>query len=107
MKIIVTAIALAFATSAAAQTAPQAGHAQHPASPPAGHAQHHAAGGHAGHQPAAGQHQGHAMAEGCCADRNGNGQMDCCENMAAGSGCAAHARPAPAQPGQSQGHQNH
>lgn len=96
MKIIVTAIALAFATSAAAQTAPAP-------------APHHPAADHAGHQAAPAQsHAGHAMQGGCCADRNGNGRMDCCENMAAGSGgCASHARPAAPQPqSHPQGHQN-
>jgi hypothetical protein len=83
MKIIVAAIALALAFPAAAQTAPaqHQGHGQ-PAPPQHQPGQ---------HQP--GQHQGHE--DGCCADRNNNGRMDCCERMAqAGEArgcCAEHA----------------
>jgi hypothetical protein len=52
------------------------------------------------------------MQGGCCADRNGNGHMDCCEGMAAGSGrscCAGRTPPTarPAQPSQPQGQHNH
>ncbi|MGQ0590245.1 MAG: hypothetical protein ACT4N8_12065 [Sphingosinicella sp.] len=93
MKIIMTAIALAIAAPAMAQAGAQPSHAQHQ-----GNAQHQ------GHDQAQhGQHQGHGQHQqghaGCCADRNGDGRMDCCERMAeAGDrrGCC----PAPAaQPG--------
>jgi hypothetical protein len=68
MKLFVSAFALAFAVPAAAQTA-----AAQPAPPE-----------HAGHQmPQGKQHDGHAMKDGCCADKDGNGKMDCCEKMAA------------------------
>ena len=116
MKIFLTAIALAFALPAAAQTAPAAPQHQD-------HSQHQQQGGagHAGHQSPQGQqhggqhdqHQGHDMQGGCCADRNGNGRMDCCENMAAAEGrggCQEHGgQPARQQPAQTQpqGHQNH
>ena len=108
MKILVSAIALSFAVPAAAQTAPVAqppqDHSQHQQpgnSAPAGHS------GHAGHQiphgqhqgGEHGQHQGHAM--GCCADRNNNGRMDCCEHM------AGEHQAQPAQPAQPQAHDNH
>lgn len=103
MKYVLVTLALALAAPAAAQTAPDAhqGHGQHQQQ---GHQQHQQ------HQP--GQTQGHG--DGCCADRNGNGRMDCCERMAgqSGDGCACcetmsqagQRQPAPAQP---QGHQNH
>ena len=119
MKIFVSAIALAFAVPAAAQTAPaaqpHAAHGQHQSGSAASSGQT----GHAGHQMPAnqhggpdGQHQGHSMGGGCCADRNGNGRMDCCEGMAAGAGggCCqgASARPQATQsPAQPQAHQNH
>ena len=78
MKFITSAFALAIAFPAAAQTAPaqpqaQPGqHGQHQ-----GHDQHgqHQPGQHGQHQP--GQHEGHG--DGCCADRNNDGRMDCCE----------------------------
>ena len=85
MKLLVAAIAVAFALPAAAQTAPaqmdHSAHAQHqaskgPASP--GHTEH---GDHQKTQ--GGSHEGHAMKDGCCADKDGNGKMDCCEKMAA------------------------
>ena len=82
MKIIIAAFALAIASPALAQTAP--------AGQPADHSQH----------QQGQQHQGHGEGCACCADRNGNGRMDCCENM----GQAGQRQPAPAQP---QGHQNH
>ena len=93
MKIIIAAIALAIAFPAAAQTAPATPehHGQHQ---PGQHGQQ----GHDQHQP--GHPQGHE--DGCCADRNNNGRMDCCENMAQG----AERTTDPAQP-QPQGHQNH
>lgn len=82
MKLLIGAIALAFAVPAVAQTAPaQMDHSQHqagsaPAAP--GH------GDHGGHQmPQGGSHEGHSMKDGCCADKDGNGKMDCCEKMAA------------------------
>ena len=88
MKIIVTAVALAFATTAAAQTSPPQpapqqqsehhGHASH-GQTQAGHASHGQA------QPDQhGSHQGHGAMADCCADRDGNGRMDCCEAMARG-----------------------
>ena len=88
MKIIIAAFALAIASPAVAQTAP--------AAQPADHSQHQQ-GQHQG-MPHGQQGQGEGCA--CCADRNGNGRMDCCENM----GQAGQRPPAPAQP---QGHQNH
>ena len=120
MKIIVSAIALALAMPAAAQTAPaeqpRLVHSQHQQQPTAGHSGH---AGHAGHQMPAGQQQGaepgqqqgHAMGGDCCADRNGNGRMDCCENMAAGAGggcCQGRGGGAgQQQSAQPQAHQNH
>ena len=110
MKIFVTAIALTFALPAAAQTAP----ANSPPAPATQHQDHsqmqHGQMQHgqnqAGEQE---QHQGHEMADGCCADRNNNGRMDCCENMEQGRGddcCGVHAGHAPA-PAQPSGQQNH
>ena len=82
MKIIVAAFALAIASPAFAQTAP--------AAQPADHSQ---------HQPS--QHQGHAD---CCADRNGNGRMDCCEQSAqAGDRRGCCPAPAAQSGGQPQG----
>ena len=86
MKIIVTAIALAFALPAAAQpaTTQHQGHGQHQQ----GHDQHQQGQHQPGqHQP--GQHEQHR--DGCCADRDGNGRMDCCE-QAEGQrqGCEHH-----------------
>ena len=102
MKIITAAIALAFAMPAAAQTAPaghhgQAGadHAQH-----ARHGQQAPADSDSGHA----ERQDHAMCEGDCADRDGNGRMDCCDRMAAAGkvGACEHGRQQtdrqPAQP---------
>ena len=78
MKLFITAIALVVAIPAAAQTAPAA-------QPPAQQHQDHQQHGQMQHgQAQGGQHQGHAMGD-CCADRNGNGRMDCCENMAQGT----------------------
>ena len=86
MKIIVTAIALAFAFPAAAQTAP-AQHADHAQHQPG---QHQHGQGHADHQGQhqQGQHEGHEG--GCCADRNNNGRMDCCEEGGSCEGCREH-----------------
>ena len=104
MKILISAIALAFAVPAAAQAAPAVQpQQQHTGQrPAAGQAEH---GNHAGHQMPQGsqhdEHKGHAMGE-CCADKNGDGRMDCCEKM------AADKEPAPQQkPGQATPHQNH
>ncbi|MFK4793881.1 hypothetical protein [Sphingobium sp. ZW T5_29] len=99
MKILISVIALAFAVPAAAQAAP-AVHSQQRGT--SGQAEH---GDHAGHQMPTGsqhdEHKGHAMG-GCCADKNGDGRMDCCEKM------AADKEPAPqATPGQTNPHQNH
>ena len=92
MKIIIGAIALSIAMPAAAQTAPA--HSAHQ-----DHSQHQSRGAaaatpqdpHSGHQMPADtskkgehdQHKGHAMKDGCCADKDGNGKMDCCEKMGA------------------------
>ena len=113
--LIAAAAALAFATPAAAQ----------PASAPAPAATctpEHAAMGHCtmadqpsqpqshqGHRmPNQGQPGGQAMDHGkmsdCCRDANGNGKMDCCENMgAAVQSPAARQAPTP----QPQAHQGH
>ena len=101
MKNLVTAIALAFALPAAAQTAPVAPQ-------PAPHAQHqmgqHQMGQHQSGEHA--QHQAQGSAGGCCADRNGNGRMDCCEGMAQGD-ARQQRTPQPAPQPQPQTHQNH
>lgn len=108
MKIIIAAFALAIASPAVAQTAPvgpaadpHAQHqpGQHPQTPLPGQPQ----------GTPQGQHQGHGMQGGCCADRNGNGRMDCCENMAAGSSCSCCGARTPqaALHPQPQGTQNH
>ncbi len=86
MKYLIGAIALIIAAPAAAQTAPVAQHQQHGQNQPGQHqpGQHQPG----QHQP--GQHQGHE--DGCCADRNNNGRMDCCERMAQADdrrGCCA------------------
>lgn len=91
MKIIVAAFALAIASPAFAQAAP--------AGQPADHSQHQP-GQHQGQHQGMPHGQGHGEGCACCADRNGNGRMDCCENM----GQSGQRQPAPAQP---QGHQNH
>ena len=95
MKLVLTAMALVFAVPAAAQTAPAAQHQ--------GHQDHQ--GQHGQHQP--GQHEGHGMRDGCCADRNGNGRMDCCENMAQGHERGEHGQRPASQQAQPSGHQNH
>lgn len=90
MKYVLVTLALALAAPAAAQTAPDAhqGHGQHQQQGQQ-HDQHQQ------HQP--GQTQGHG--DGCCADRNGNGRMDCCERMAgqSGDGCACCNQQRPAR----------
>ena len=107
MKYLLAAAALVIAAPAVAQTAPapdHSAHAQHPAQgQQGGHDQH------GQHQPGQqGQHQGHAMAMDCCADRNGNGQMDCCENMPAGRECCCeHGEGHGASHGQAGEPQNH
>ncbi len=86
MKIIVTALALAFAIPAAAQpaSAQHQGHDQHQQGQHGQHGQgqhgQHQQGQHGQHQQ--GQHDEHRG--GCCQDGDGNGRMDCCE---AGQGC--------------------
>ena len=90
--LFVAAACFAFVTPAAAQPAqPQAdAHAQHQI-----HGQHDGHTAHAQHQN--GQHpDGHAahQANGeCCADKNGNGKMDCCDGAQAADRpcCAEHA----------------
>ena len=71
MKLILSAIALAFASPALAQAPAQAdAHAQH--------AQHAAHGQHAQHAG----HEGHAGHDGCC-KKDADGKMACCEKMKA------------------------
>lgn len=112
MKIITAAIALAFASPALAQSGPTGPtadpHAQHRAQQPgADHSQHQGMqhGQHQGGQQ--GQHQGHGQQANCCADRNRDGRMDCCENMAQ-SGQRRDCCPeqTPRQGAQPQGNQN-
>jgi hypothetical protein len=95
MKIIIAAIALAIAAPAAAQTAPMQGHQ--------GHDQQQQQQGHDQH----GQMPGHGEEGGCCADRDGDGRMDCCQHMAqAGDrrdGCQEHGAQPSAQPQAHQG----
>ena len=81
MNLFVGAIALAFAVPAAAQSgSAQMDHSAH-AQMQGGDA---TAPAHGDHQmPQGASHEGHAMKEGCCADKDGNGKMDCCEKMAA------------------------
>ena len=85
MKIIITAIALAFALPAAAQPAPaHQGHDQHQQGQ-------HQQQGHDRHQQGQhepGQHEQHR--DGCCADRDGNGRMDCCEQAEGQREACAH-----------------
>jgi hypothetical protein len=114
--LIAATAALAFATPAAAQPAPA------PA-PAATCTPEHAAMGHCtmaarpsqpqshqGHQMPrevqGGQVMSHGQMSGCCRDANGNGKMDCCENMGAAMPAPSQGgRPAPApQPQPHQGH---
>lgn len=84
--LLIGALAFAFASPVAAQTAPANPHQGHDMSQMqghSGHAQHGQTQGSGQH----GQHQGHNMQGDCCADRNGNGRMDCCENMPADRNC--------------------
>lgn len=116
--LIAAAAALAFATPAAAQPAfapaPAAtctpehaamGHCALPAQPtqPQPHQGHQMPGqGQQGGQ--GGQAMNHGQMSDCCRDANGNGKMDCCENMG-----AAVQNPAPRQAPatQPQAHQGH
>jgi hypothetical protein len=104
MKILMTAIAFVIAAPAAAQTAPAQQHQGHDQ-----HQQHRQAPAQPGQPPNAqhSQHQGSGADGDCCADRNGNGRMDCCENMAqAGDrrSCCAEHPPASAPAAQPQSH---
>lgn len=104
MKIIMTAMALAFALPAAAQTqSAPAEHQGHAGMDHAAHAQHQQGRSQDGQSDG---HKEHAMKDGCCADRNGNGRMDCCEGAEGDRpGCCKE------QPGkratQPQSHQDH
>lgn len=105
MKYSIVALALAFASPALAQApaAQHQGHANYQQAPAQDHSQH--------GQPQNGQqdpHQGHAAMAGCCADRNDNGRMDCCENMASGGSSRPERAQAPAATqAQPQAHSNH
>lgn len=91
-----TAVALAIASPAAAQTAP--------VQQPQGHAQHQPGQGHDQH----GQMPAHGAQGGCCADRDGDGRMDCCQHMAEARdrrGCCQERAPQPAP--EPQAHQGH
>jgi hypothetical protein len=77
MKMLLTAIAFAIATPAAAQNAPadlHANHAAHAAQTPAQPA----AAGRQGSVPKSADPHGHAMS-GCCSNHSGK-QMACCKN---------------------------
>jgi hypothetical protein len=89
MKLAFSAIALAFAVPAAGQTGPaHTYHSQHHESG------HQAPGSHGEHpMPKSDAHKGHAMKDGCCADKDGNGKMDCCEKMAATKSDEPSAKP--------------
>jgi len=88
MKMILTAIAFAIATPAVAQTAaadPHANHAAHATQTPVQPAP---AGQQGSGQERADPHAGHAMADCCCKD--GDGQMACCKDkqaQASGDSC--------------------
>jgi hypothetical protein len=101
MKIFATAFALVIAAPAAAQPAPAPQHQGHDQ-----HQQHQQQNGQSHDQH--GQMPGHAEEGNCCADRNGNGRMDCCEHMAqAGDrrGCCQEQSAQPsAEPQVHQGH---
>jgi hypothetical protein len=93
MKLILSAIALAFAAPAAAQTAPAVDHSQHS---PAQHAQHAA-----GHDQGQG-HEGHGKdAKHDCPMTKDGKKMACCDKH--GDGKAA----APAAKGGHAGHAGH
>jgi hypothetical protein len=102
------AAALVAATPAAAQTAPANPHQGHDRGQVQGHAGHAQHGQTQNGQSPGGQqtpHQGHAARD-CCADRNGNGRMDCCETMTEGQRCCEEQRPAAQPGGAHQGHRN-
>ncbi|HYN45098.1 MAG TPA: hypothetical protein VES64_00235 [Allosphingosinicella sp.] len=99
MKYFMTAVALVIAAPAAAQTAPAQQHQGHDQHQQHGQGQHQGQAQHGQHQH--GQHQqGQHQEQGdCCADRNGNGRMDCCEGMAQSGdrrGCCPEPAPTPA-----------
>ena len=96
--ILMAALALVIAAPAAAQAAPA-----QPAQTQAQHQGHDRSNmspeemarmGHGQQGGPQGQHQGHDMQGDCCGDRNGNGRMDCCENMTEGASCCAEHQPA-------------
>ena len=101
--LLMSAVALAFAASAAAQTAaPSAahqGHAQHQSQPAAGQPTAHAE--HAQHQGHGGNGVDHSKHANCCGDANGKGRMDCCEGAQAAQRpcCEKHAGSGQAQAG--------
>ncbi len=80
MKMILVAMALAFAAPALAQT-PPATSANNPHEKHEGHPQGSGPKGHADHD----------MKMDCCADKNNNGRKDCCEE---GGCCDKKERPA-------------
>lgn len=111
ITLIAAVAALAFATPAAAQPAAQPapattctpehaamGHCTMAAQPPQPAP---ARGQHGDH---GGQSMSHGQMADCCRDANGNGKMDCCENMGAAVQSPS-ARQAPAA--QPQAHQGH
>lgn len=109
--LIAAAAALAFATPAAAQPAAQPapastctpehaamGHCTMPTQPQQAPAQ-------AQHGDHGGQSMSHGQMADCCRDANGNGRMDCCENMAGAAQNPSRQSPAPAPaPQQHPGH---
>ena len=110
MKYLIAAVALVTVAPAAAQSAPATQHQDHSQHQQhgQGHGQHQGQ-DHSQHGQQQGQQHGQHQAHGdCCADRNGNGRMDCCEAMAQSGdrrGCCPEQAPAPsAQP---QGHDGH
>lgn len=95
--LLMSAVALAFAAPAMAQTAPPSGHAQQ-AQPMGAQATDHAGHGqHQGHGQGATDHSEHAN---CCGDATGNGRMDCCEGAQAAQRpcCDKHAANSDQQP---------
>ena len=82
--VMIAAVSLAIAAPAAVQPAPTPAHQDHQRHE--GHGE-----GQAPDRPGP-SHQG--MADGCCADRNNNGRMDCYESMVEGQACCCAARPA-------------
>lgn len=94
-QLLIAAVALVIAVPAAAQTAPAQPAQDHSRHNMQGHAEHAQHGQPQGGQQ--GQPPGHAMGD-CCADRNGNGRMDCCESMTPGQSCCEQPAQRPAQP---------